>query len=55
MLQKPITNFKQISLEQGLTQSRVQSILRDEQGIIWIGTKHGLNSFDQFELTTYFI
>ncbi len=45
--------FKQISLEQGLTQSRVQSILRDEQGIIWIGTKHGLNSFDQFELTTY--
>jgi len=46
--------FKQISLEQGLSQSRVQCIHRDHLGVIWIGTKWGLNSYDQSELKSYF-
>lgn len=46
--------FKQISLEQGLSQSRVQCIYRDHLGVIWIGTKWGLNSYDQSELKSYF-
>ena len=46
--------FRQISLEQGLSQSRVQCIYRDHQGVIWIGTKWGLNSYDQSELKSYF-
>ena len=45
--------FRQISLEQGLSQSRVQCIYRDHQGVIWIGTIWGLNSYDQSELKTY--
>lgn len=46
--------FKQISLEQGLSQSRVQCIYRDHLGVMWIGTKWGLNSYDQSELKSYF-
>lgn len=46
--------FKQISLEQGLSQSRVQCIHRDHLGVMWIGTKWGLNSYDQSELRSYF-
>lgn len=46
--------FRQISLEQGLSQSRVQCIYRDHLGVIWIGTKWGLNSYDQSELKSYF-
>ena len=45
--------FRQISLEQGLSQSRVQCIYRDHLGVIWIGTKWGLNSYDQSELKSY--
>lgn len=45
--------FKQFSLEQGLSQSRVQCIHRDHQGVMWIGTKWGLNSYDQSELKSY--
>lgn len=46
--------FKQISLEQGLSQSRVQCIYRDHLGVMWIGTKWGLNSYDQSELKNYY-
>lgn len=46
--------FKRISLEQGLSQSRVQAIYRDHLGVIWIGTKWGLNSYDHSELKSYF-
>ena len=46
--------FRQISLEQGLSQSRVQCIYREHLGVIWIGTKWGLNSYDQSELKSYF-
>lgn len=46
--------FRQISLEQGLSQSRVQCIYRNHLGVIWIGTKWGLNSYDQSELKSYF-
>lgn len=45
--------FKQFSLQQGLSQSRVQCIYRDHLGVMWIGTKWGLNSYDQSELKSY--
>lgn len=46
--------FKQISLEQGLSQSRIQCIYRDHLGVMWMGTKWGLNSYDQSDLKSYF-
>lgn len=46
--------FKQISIEQGLSQSSVTSLLRDHRGILWICTRSGLNSLDRNELKTYY-
>lgn len=46
--------FKRISLKQGLSHSRVQCIYKDHLGVIWMGTKWGLNSYDQSELKSYF-
>jgi signal transduction histidine kinase/ligand-binding sensor domain-containing protein/DNA-binding response OmpR family regulator len=45
--------FKQISLNEGLTQSTVRCILNDRNGFIWIGTKYGLNRFDRYSLKSY--
>lgn len=46
--------FKQISTEHGLSQSTVRCILNDHSGVLWIGTKNGLNRYDQYELETYY-
>lgn len=45
--------FKQISLQEGLTQSTVRCILNDHKGFIWLGTKSGLNRYDRHELKSY--
>lgn len=45
----PVSNnlkFKNISLEDGLSQSSVLCILQDRNGFIWFGTRDGLNKFD---------
>lgn len=46
--------FKQLSLQEGLSQTTVNCVLKDYKGIIWIGTQMGLNRFDQYELKNYF-
>lgn len=46
--------FKQISIKEGISQSTVQSILCDNQQILWLGTKNGLNRYDGYELKKYF-
>ncbi len=46
-------NFEQISLEQGLSNSLVNSILQDKQGFIWIGTESGLNKFDGYNFKVF--
>ncbi len=39
--------FNNYSIEEGLSQSTVYAILQDQLGYIWIGTRDGLNRFDQ--------
>lgn len=46
-------NYKQISIEQGISHSNVTSVLKDHSGRLWIGTSSGLNLFDQHELTIF--
>lgn len=45
--------YKQISLKDGLP-TTVRSILTDEQGFVWIGTRSGLGRYDGHELKKYF-
>ncbi len=45
--------FERISLEQGLSQSTVFSMLQDSQGFMWFGTEAGLNKYDGYTFTVY--
>lgn len=45
--------YKQFSIEEGLSQSRVQCMLYDYKGYLWIGTQLGLNCYDRDELKQY--
>ncbi|MCK9507715.1 MAG: response regulator [Pigmentiphaga sp.] len=46
--------FEQISLNEGLSQSSVKCIYRDRVGLLWIGTKEGLNRYDGRSIRTYY-
>lgn len=46
-------NFERISIEQGLSQSTVHSIIQDKQGFIWIATEDGLNRYDGYNFNIY--
>jgi diguanylate cyclase (GGDEF)-like protein len=41
--------FDHITLDDGLSQSNVLSILQDSRGLMWIGTENGLNSYNGYE------
>jgi GAF domain-containing protein/ligand-binding sensor domain-containing protein/two-component sensor histidine kinase len=45
--------FDRISLEQGLSQSVVLSILQDSRGFMWFGTQDGLNRYDGYGFVVY--
>lgn len=46
-------NLRQISHDDGLSNSAVLSIHQDERGTMWFGTCDGLNSFDGMTVTVY--
>ncbi len=45
--------FNHLSIEQGLSQNSVLSIIQDSKGFMWFGTLNGLNRFDGYEFTIY--
>lgn len=42
-------NFKNITIEDGLSQSTIKTIYQDSKGYIWIGTEDGLNRYNGYE------
>ncbi|MBK7628723.1 MAG: response regulator [Bacteroidales bacterium] len=46
-------SISRLQLENGLSHNSVYSIIQDEEGLIWIGTKDGLNSYDGYNFKIY--
>ncbi|MBN2345761.1 MAG: hypothetical protein JXO51_05165 [Candidatus Aminicenantes bacterium] len=45
--------FRAISIEDGLSQNSVTSILQDLRGFVWVGTDGGLNRYDGHRFKTF--
>lgn len=46
--------FQALKVEDGLSQSSVNFVIRDKKGYYWIGTQYGLNRFDGKTINTYY-
>lgn len=45
--------FKRITIEDGLSQSTVETIVQDQSGFLWFGTEDGLNRYDGYQFRIY--
>ncbi len=45
--------FEHLSLEEGLSQTTVNTILKDHKGYLWFGTNGGLNRYDGYSFRVY--
>lgn len=46
-------NFNNFDVKDGLSNNKVNTILQDNSGLIWVGTEDGLNRFDGYEFKIY--
>jgi signal transduction histidine kinase/ligand-binding sensor domain-containing protein len=46
-------SFKQLTVDQGLSQNSVYTILQDRSGFMWFGTKDGLNRYDGYRFVIF--
>ncbi len=45
--------FKHLTVEEGLSNSTVYSMLQDQEGYLWFGTPNGLNRYDGYNITVF--
>src|SRR6056297_2322022 len=45
--------FRHFTIDDGLSQNAVYSMLQDKQGFMWFGTKDGLNRYDGRNFVVY--
>jgi len=45
--------FEHITIEDGLSQNSVMSIIQDKEGFLWIATEKGLNRYDGYNFKIY--
>lgn len=46
--------FEKLTTKEGLSHSSVFGITQDERGFIWFATREGLNSFDSYNIKSYY-
>ncbi len=46
-------NFRHIKSENGLSNSTIETILQDDRGFMWFGTRDGLNRYDGSQMIIY--
>src|SRR4051812_21243202 len=51
--QKPSLYFNKITAQDGLSHNKVNCIIQDRRGFIWIGTDDGLNRYDGHHFTIF--
>lgn len=47
------SQFRFLTITEGLTQNAVLDIIQDRKGFMWFGTKDGLNRYDGYEFVNY--
>ena len=45
--------FSRIDISKGLSNNEVNSILKDERGFLWFGTRSGLDRYDGYEFKVF--
>jgi len=47
-------NFEHLGVQNGLSQLTVNSIYQDQFGMMWFGTREGINRYDGYKITSYY-
>ena len=51
--QAPAIHFRHIKSENGLSNSTIETIVQDNRGFLWFGTRDGLNRYDGSQMIVY--
>ena len=51
--QNHIMKFEHLTVDDGLSGSVIECIMRDSRGFMWFGTRNGLNRFDRYKETFF--